>query len=96
MNSFPYLIALHLFDGEVLGPLILGLGMFAIPIIGILTRHQRHMAEIIHGRRREDVLRSEFEGMKAEMTELRSQLRALNQHSAVGVGDTDELTRRLG
>ena len=89
-------VGASIFSSEVIASVLFPLGLFSVPLVAILTRHQRHMAEIIHGRRREDVLRSEFEGMKAEMTELRSQLRALNQHSAVSVGDTDELTRRLG
>ena len=95
MNSVSQLLAIQLIDGEVIGPIIISLAFVAVPLIAILTRHQRQMAEIIHGKRSEDVLRGELEGVKAEVSELRSQLRALNQNSTVS-GGSDELTRRLG
>ena len=91
MNLTP-MLALSLFDGQVLGPLVMMLGVCAIPIMGILTRHQRAMAEIIHGRRREDQVLAELEGVKAEMAELKSKLRALDKPHA----ETDSLKQRLG
>ncbi|HLK17103.1 MAG TPA: hypothetical protein VKT78_20025 [Fimbriimonadaceae bacterium] len=95
MGNTSSLIAVSFFSGEVLGPLAIVIGVCAIPIMAILTRHQRQMAEIIHGRRREDAILGELEAVKAEVSELRSQLRALNPPT-VPVGDPEELKRRLG
>jgi hypothetical protein len=95
MNSFPPMIAMSLFDGQVLGPIILGLGFLTIPIVSMLTRHQRKMAEIIHGNQRSDVILGELEQLKSEVSELRSQLRGLGPPSPAKVAD-EELARRLG
>jgi len=94
-NISPLIAAGSLFDGDTLAPLIMCLGFCAIPIVAILTKHQRAMAEIIHGKRREDVLRGELEGVKAEMAEMRSQLRALSLPRSTA-DDTEGLKRRLG
>jgi hypothetical protein len=95
MLFHPSFAAFTVFSGEFIWSMMIPIGIMSIPIIGILTRHQRQMAEIIHGRRNEDALRVELEGVKAEVSELRSQLRALNPQTAP-VGDAEELTRRLG
>ena len=39
--------------GHDLGPIIACLGVFMIPIVAILTAHQRKMALIIHGTQRD-------------------------------------------
>ena len=88
-------VGASIFSSEVIASVLFPLGLFSVPLVAILTRHQRHMAEIIHGQRHEDLLRAELEGVKAEVSELRSQLRALGQGSQAG-GTTEDLTRRLG
>ena len=84
-----------IFSVPFIWSMMVPMGIIAIPILAILTRHQRKMAEIIHGQRNDSVMRSEFEGMQAELSDLRTQLRASNPQTAP-VGDAEELKRRLG
>ena len=79
---------------DTIAAIFVPLGMFSVPIIWILTRHQRQMAEIIHGRRYEEIRQSEMESMRAEIAELRSQLRALGPASETGA--SEEIKQRLG
>ena len=57
-------------DGDALIAITGTIAVFAIPIIAILTAHQRKMAEIIHGSQRQqmavnnDVVASEIRDLK--------------------------------
>lgn len=82
-------------DPEVIAAFLVPMGLFGVPMMAILTRHQRQMAEIIHGRRHEDILRADVEGLRAEVSELRTQLRALGQGSSTA-GAIEELRNRQG
>ena len=95
MGSASSLIAASLWDGQILGTMVIAISFCAIPVLAILTRHQRQMAEIIHGRRNADALQGEIDALRDEVSELRSQLRALNPPKSV-IGEPEELTRRLG
>ena len=47
---------------------------FSVPIIAILTRHQRHMAEILHRNQSQndnDQLHQQMAAMQAQITDLR-------------------------
>lgn len=64
-------------------PVVLALAvMFGIPVVAILTHHQRKMAELIHGRhnasedQRVAALLSELQQMRAEMGVLRDRVNA--------------------
>jgi hypothetical protein len=48
--------------------------IFAVPIVSILTRHQRQMAEIIHGRSQREAVEAELQGLRHEVNDLRSRL----------------------
>ncbi len=96
MGTYSHLLAMKLIDGEVLAPMLIMLGVIAIPIVGILTRHQRKMAEILHGRASAEDVRAELESVKAELSELRSQLRGLNAQNQSAAAREEELSRRLG
>lgn len=89
------LFALNAFDGEVLGPVLIFMTVAAIPIVSILTRHQRKMAEIIHGANRNEQLRAEFEALRTEVAALKGQLMALSGRTDSNA-DAEELARRLG
>ena len=80
---------------QLFAAILIPLGLFSFPMMAILTRHQRQMAEIIHGRQHEDLLRAEVEELRAELFEVKSQLRALNPGSQTG-GTTEDLKHRLG
>ena len=96
MSIHSQLFASSLFDGDNLAPVLVAFGFIAIPIVGILTRHQRKMAEILHGRAGQEELRAELDSMRRELSDLRTQLRALNSRSSVSSASDDELSRRLG
>ncbi|MHB8635117.1 MAG: hypothetical protein ACYC96_01440 [Fimbriimonadaceae bacterium] len=95
MSTHDTLIAVSLFDGQVFALAITVLGFVSIPLVAILTRHQRHMAEIIHGRRRDDQLAGELEAVKAEVAQLRTNLRVLNPQVPANQ-ESESLARRLG
>ena len=80
---------------DLVASFVVPIGLVSIPLIAILSRHQRQMAEIIHGKRREDALIAEVEGLRSEVSQLRSELRALGTGSS-GVDSGSELKNRLG
>ena len=82
-------------DADVIAAFVVPIGMFSVPIIAILTRHQHRMAQIIHGRRQDDVLRAELEAVKGEVAELRSQLRSLHAPASTAPA-AEDLRHRLG
>ena len=58
------------------GPIIASIGVFMIPIIAILTAHQRKMAMIIHGNRQnilneQNVNHAQNEALSAEVRDLK-------------------------
>jgi hypothetical protein len=95
MHYIQSLFAGSLFDGETFAPLILCLSFAVIPIIAILTRHQRKMVELLHGRPHEDIVLNELASLRSEVSELKTQIRSLSQSNPVST-DREELTRRLG
>lgn len=76
-------------------PMIMCLGMMAIPIVAILSRHQRKMTEIIHGHRNQANLEAEVQRLSSELADVKAQLRSQLGRPSVEVS-SDELTRRLG
>jgi len=54
--------------GSEFGPVIACLGVFMIPIVAILTSHQRKMAQIIHGNQQKAEQNS---AVSAEVNELK-------------------------
>jgi hypothetical protein len=56
--------------GSEVGPLVACIGVFLVPIVWILTSHQRKMAELIHGNQsRRPVLQNE--GLETEVRDLK-------------------------
>ncbi|MBX3096517.1 MAG: hypothetical protein KF812_06620 [Fimbriimonadaceae bacterium] len=72
------LLAFNRFMDNVL-PIISVVLVFGIPIIAILTAHQRKMAELIHQRNSgvDQNLANELLAMRREMSEMRDRLNAL-------------------
>lgn len=60
-------------------PIVAIVLMFGIPIVAILTAHQRRMAELMHQRRgdNEANLAQELLAMRREMSDLRDRINAL-------------------
>ena len=93
---------------DEIAPAIMGVLVFMIPIIAILTGHQRKMAQLIHGQgeRRADLspmVVDRISSLEREVAELRDQVRrqtiALDDLKSVppGVATTGEdLTTRIG
>ena len=80
---------------DAIAAIVVPISFCAIPVIAILTRHQRQMAEIIHGRRRDDILQAELDEVKAKVAALESQLRALDRGSQSS-SPAEDLRHRLG
>lgn len=51
-------------------PFVMGMVLFLIPIIAILTAHQRKMAEILHRNRETSVANPEIAALRAEVARL--------------------------
>ncbi|MBC8065954.1 MAG: hypothetical protein H7Y17_14065 [Chlorobia bacterium] len=54
-----------------IAPFLIPLVIFMIPIIAILTSHQRKMAELIHGNRANGNTNGEIEALRREVQELK-------------------------
>ena len=75
-----------------------------IPIVALFQHHQRQMAEIIHGKRHQELIKGELDEMRAEINQLRSTIstQALaieglaHRKTLAGPNDTDSLAQRLG
>lgn len=52
-------------------PFVIPIIIFMIPIIAILTHHQRKMAELIHGNKGNANTQAEFEALRREVQELK-------------------------
>jgi len=76
----------------------------SIPIIALMQSHQQKMAEIIHGKRHQELVQGELDQMRTEINQLRStvstQALALeglaSRKPIAGSNDTDSLSQRLG
>ena len=64
-------------DGDVMIPIIAILVVFGIPIIAILTTHQRKMTELIHRNNPQTVdplVQQQLANMQAQIADMRSML----------------------
>ena len=52
-------------------PLLIPIVIFMIPIIAILTSHQRKMAELLHGSRQNNLPNADVEMLRREVQELK-------------------------
>ena len=70
--------------------------IFMIPIVGILTAHQRKMAEIIHAR--QQIAPDEIAALRQEMAELKELMhqQAIAMDNLLSKADRGELSSRLG
>lgn len=80
---------------DLVASVVVPIGLFTVPVVAILSRHQRQMAEIIHGKRRDDALAAEVEELRSEVSQLRSELRSLGAGSRAA-DTTSDLKNRLG
>lgn len=64
------------FDPEILAPLILGVGVFVVlPVVVLLLKHQRAMAELLHRNEGADASREErLRHMEAELAVIKDRL----------------------
>lgn len=77
-----------------LAPVIVTIVIMMIPIVAILTNHQRKMAEIIHGRRGNPDDRDEaIHSLANSVSQLNSDLQELRQIVAQQIINTDRLPR---
>lgn len=53
-------------------PFVMGMFVFLIPIVAILTAHQRKMAEILHRNRESSAANPEIAALRAEVARLAS------------------------
>ncbi len=57
---------------EDVAPFVIPIVMFMIPIVAILTHHQRKMAELLHGNRQSaNLSNAEVEGLRREVQEIK-------------------------
>lgn len=56
---------------ENIFPFLIPMIVFMIPIVAILTHHQRKMAELMHGTGGDGVGRAEVESLRQEIRELK-------------------------
>lgn len=88
-------------SGDAMMGMVATIAMFSIPIVAILTSHQRKMAQIIHGNHRENVaneaLQQEIQQLRQvvyqqsiEMDNLRSEVRR-----SLAQSSTEPLATRL-
>ena len=69
---------------------------FSVPIIAILTRHQRHMAEILHRNQSQndnDQLHQQMAAMQAQITDLRMMVQEHiinNDQSSMTTGSVEQ------
>lgn len=61
------------FDNEI-APMIASVMVFMIPIVAILTSHQRKMAQLIHGNPENRVPNGQDHLLRAELADLRSRI----------------------
>lgn len=52
-------------------PFMIPLVIFMIPIVAILTSHQRKMAELLHGSRQQQLPSPEIDALRREVLELK-------------------------
>lgn len=52
-------------------PLLIPIIIFMIPIVAILTNHQRKMAELLHGSRQNSLPSPEVDALRREVQELK-------------------------
>ena len=86
-------------------PIVAIVATFSIPVVALLTYHQRKMTEVIHGKaNQQHALQAESHRIENEMRELRQlvhqQTIALDdvrkKIDALGTRSADEMTQRLG
>lgn len=56
---------------EDVAPFLIPIVIFMIPIVAILTHHQRKMAELLHGSRQNTLPNPEIEMLRREVQELK-------------------------
>lgn len=63
-------------DAESLIPIVAILMVFGIPLVAILTHHQRKMAELIHAKRNDvnPLVMDEVQRLRNEVAQLRTEL----------------------
>lgn len=71
--------------------MFLGFVTLLIPIIAILTYHQRKMAEIIHSRAHSEQLQAETEALRREVAQLRDRL----NHQLLEADNRQRLIREI-
>jgi len=77
-----------------IAPMMAMVLVFGIPIIAILTSHQRKMAEMFHGRRDQNLdaqILMELQNMRSELTMLKQRVNDVT----LAVDDQKRLTQRL-
>ena len=52
-------------------PFLIPIVLFMIPIVAILTHHQRKMAELLHGSRQNTLPNAEIEALRREVQEVK-------------------------
>jgi dsDNA-specific endonuclease/ATPase MutS2 len=86
-------------------PIVAIVATFSIPVVAILTYHQRKMTELIHGKaNQQQSLQVESQRIENEVRELRQlvhqQTIAIDdirkKLDALGARHSDEMTQRLG
>lgn len=86
-------------------PVVAIVATFSIPVVAILTYHQRKMTELIHGKaNQQHTVQAETQRIEHEMRELRQlvhqQTIAIDdvrkKLDALGTRNSDEMTQRLG
>lgn len=86
-------------------PIVAIVATFSIPVVAILTYHQRKMTELIHGRvNQQQAAQLESQRIESEMRELRQlvhqQTIAIDdvrkKLDSLGSRSADEMTQRLG
>lgn len=85
---------------EALAPILGMLVVFSIPLIAILTSHQRKMAELLHRGQENDRYIAEIHALRREVDELKSLVRRQTQmietsSTRASVQDS-EIQQRLG
>ena len=74
-------------------PFIIPIVVFMIPIVAILTHHQRKMAELLHGSRAQALPNPEIDAMRREIAELKQLVH--QQAIALDSARTSPIERRL-
>lgn len=84
-------------------PIVAIMMVFGIPLVAILTHHQRKMAELIHSKGVTEispVVLDEVQRLRAEVQQLRQELHettiALDDMRKIGPRDSGSITTRIG